>query len=422
MCLQPISIPFIAGSAKIFPCGHCAECLRHSASELVVRAFREAQEFGKVSFVTLTYDDDKLPLQITKRTDKFIKSEIIRGSDFRHKRYITEWLAQPGKVVYNKDGKSCLRRNPVCRKDRLGNDFFVYPTVYSKEVQLWLKNARVRYERSHGYKLPTFKYLVVPEYGSVTYRPHYHILFFGLDSEQISEMTSIWKYGNVDVKNISGHGKDISSVARYVTKYATKGSLDCPYIVPSEPSFETIFDLNSLPALCRKPRRFASIGFGIGNEEEFENMKNYYLCKDVFGEYSIDNLTNFTSDQLTTLVDAVIERKTYNINGFHYPLPRYLKQKIYYIKEKVKSDYDWKKDDYLFETKVRASKLQNLVAQTVVKHLVRDLNDKQEGLRRYSQVTGKSIRKVLAAHEVALQCQAEAALQKLHNELTRSIF
>lgn len=412
MCLTPIAIPFLSGKQKIFPCGHCADCLRHNANELVVRTIRESEKYGIVSFVTFTYDDNNIPFQLTKVVNDTVQSCVIKSTDFRYWRYLDEWKHQSGKVVYNKNGEACLCRFPISRKDKLGNDVYVYPTVYSRDVQLWLKNARIKYERKYGHKLPEFKYLCVPEYGSVTYRPHYHFMFFGLERDQVAEITSSWKYGNVDIKMLSGYGRDISGVSRYVAKYATKGSLDCPYITKTDVR----------PSLCVKPRRFSSIGFGIGDADEFNRMKDYYLCKDVFGDYSIENLSDFTTEQLSTLVDTILSRKYYNINGYKYPLPKYLKQKIYYIKEKVKVDYDWKRDDYVFEVKTRASKLQSLVAQTVVKHLHRDSVAKQDQMRRLCKLIGKSFYKMQMVKEDALQYQAEIAEKKLYNELTRSLF
>lgn len=52
--------------------------------------------------------------------------------------------------------------------------------------------------RKHGYK---FRYYACGEYGSHTYRPHYHIIFFGLIPEQ--ELTRTWSKGLVHVGQVS---------------------------------------------------------------------------------------------------------------------------------------------------------------------------------------------------------------------------
>ena len=46
----------------VVPCGKCLACLKNKQSSMVVRCKREAQQKGSFAFMTLTYDDDHLPL------------------------------------------------------------------------------------------------------------------------------------------------------------------------------------------------------------------------------------------------------------------------------------------------------------------------------------------------------------------------
>ena len=48
--------------AIVVPCGKCLACLKNKQSSMVVRCLREAQKRGSFAFMTLTYDDDHLPI------------------------------------------------------------------------------------------------------------------------------------------------------------------------------------------------------------------------------------------------------------------------------------------------------------------------------------------------------------------------
>lgn len=89
-CLAPITIPnpavwekrqlkFLADKPALFrygrdnlrpmrsetivvPCGKCLACLKNKQSRVVVRCRREAEQRGSFAFMTLTYDDDHIPL------------------------------------------------------------------------------------------------------------------------------------------------------------------------------------------------------------------------------------------------------------------------------------------------------------------------------------------------------------------------
>jgi len=67
------------------------------------------------------------------------------------------------------------------------------PQLVKKDLQLWFKRLR-----KAGYK---FRYFAVGEYGSHTYRPHYHIIVFGsVPSEQIRKS---WGKGLVHIGNVT---------------------------------------------------------------------------------------------------------------------------------------------------------------------------------------------------------------------------
>lgn len=62
--------PFATDSITV-PCGRCAECLKKRQLDLSVRCMREAERFGSMVFVTLTYRDSELPVSVTlEQVDK----------------------------------------------------------------------------------------------------------------------------------------------------------------------------------------------------------------------------------------------------------------------------------------------------------------------------------------------------------------
>lgn len=67
------------------------------------------------------------------------------------------------------------------------------PTLCKRDVQLFLKRVR---KKLHPIKL---RYYCAGEYGEHTYRPHYHILFFGVSPLYVDIITSMWHHGLVDV-------------------------------------------------------------------------------------------------------------------------------------------------------------------------------------------------------------------------------
>jgi hypothetical protein len=62
-----------------------------------------------------------------------------------------------------------------------------------RDVQLWCKRVR-----KAGYK---FRYYIVGEYGSKTFRPHYHILFFGSVPDEV--IRSSWPLGHVHIGKVT---------------------------------------------------------------------------------------------------------------------------------------------------------------------------------------------------------------------------
>lgn len=157
------------------PCGKCLACKLNYASEWSERIVLEASLYEKNSFITLTYSDDNLP--------------------------------------------------DVIKNDETGE---LYHPLVKRDVQLFIKRLRKYFS---GQKI---RFFCAGEYGSLTSRPHYHLILFNCDFEDKKKffynrstacrtyrsetLEKLWTYG------ISSIGEVTSSSANYCARYTLKKS------------------------------------------------------------------------------------------------------------------------------------------------------------------------------------------------------
>ncbi|QCS37351.1 replication initiation protein [Tortoise microvirus 90] len=134
------------------PCGKCPECCMRRSNNWQFRLLQQEKASSSASFVTLTYNTDHVPMS-------------KRG----------------------------------------------FMTLCKTDFQDFMK--RLRYYHPKGAKL---RYYAVGEYGSKTFRPHFHAIIFDLDREQLPKA---WTLGDIHIGDVSG-----ASVA-YTTKYMHKGKM-----------------------------------------------------------------------------------------------------------------------------------------------------------------------------------------------------
>lgn len=171
-CLSPVTIrnpQYMSdhSNTKTFyinvPCGHCASCLANRANQWTFRIEKELDVSSSAYFVTLTYDNDHLPLLHPD-------GSFSRFSDH-------DWNAPSDLVV------------SVCRRD----------------VQLFMKRLRKTSKSS-------LKYFLTSEYGEHFGRPHYHMILFNYDKDPVN-IEKCWSLGYVKFGNVE------PGSIRYVTKY-----------------------------------------------------------------------------------------------------------------------------------------------------------------------------------------------------------
>lgn len=218
-CSHPFSLKQLYSHRGIFwnfkdydiPCGYCLNCRKDKQNYYIDRANYEYKKRLTASFVTFTYDDIWL-LDRCSVPDSF------------------------GRPIFDTDSKG----NVSMRQ-----------TLNYSDLTKFIDNIR-HYVCNHSdiqgvLCQPDFSYIYCGEYGDEFGRPHFHVLFFGLDFAFCKKIIfEQWKYGFIDVLPLLDGG------IRYVVKYMDKqlfGHL----------AIETFDNLGR-----SRPRIRMSVGFGKG--------------------------------------------------------------------------------------------------------------------------------------------------------------
>lgn len=351
MCVSPLNIPRNSGPARehhlqglyrrigepfrdyiSVPCGHCTECLKRRQNDLAVRCQREAASRGSMCFLTLTYDEENLPLSCRLvRTDletgemdcPYPAFPLVRSGDDNPDSVEFVRVCRNDLMLLKPGSKPRIVEKVWFTDEQYEYRFLVTPSLYRRDVRLWLKRCRVRYLREKGQALPDFSYVVCGELGPRTCRPHYHVCFFGLSLEQVQWCAGHWNFGFWNLKQVNAVNKDGTNgfeiAARYIGKYVTKGKFEC----------ESVKD-----RLCEKPRLMLSKFLGADLPD---SLVSYYRCYDLFGKYDINSLIDsatgrvYSREKLLEMSKEIAKRAHIDISGHSYVLPRSLTIKLWYV-------------------------------------------------------------------------------------------
>lgn len=171
-------------------CGQCIGCRLEYSKNWATRCVLEAKNHKENYFITLTYDDEHLP----------IKRQMIND--------------ETGEIYYN-DGSWT-------------------GTLKPEDMEKFVKDLR-RYYKYH-YNHDGIRFFYCGEYGETTQRPHYHIILFNLPISkdklkykftneeyqpiyECEEIQKIWGKGLIAVGAVTF--SSCAYVARYVTKKKT---------------------------------------------------------------------------------------------------------------------------------------------------------------------------------------------------------
>lgn len=306
------------GARIAVDCGQCDYCIYKRAQKASMRVKTAGSAYKHSYFVTLTYDNEHVPLMNCKVLHSEyedvvgISGDIHFGDEYHYYIPVSEYQCDDnfalrhiffeqvqGTVPYDREFKeyvpvkdnwflsmdairSFIHKTQSIEKtdypvsEQYGRDNLI-PFLNYVDVQNYIKRLRKYLFQQLG-SYESLHFYAVGEYGPEHFRPHYHLLLF-TNSDQVSEVLrqchdKSWKFGRSDFQRSSG------GAASYVSSYVNS--------------------LSAAPLLyrsCRafKPRSRASIGF-------FEKG-----C--VFVEDDDPYL------QIEQKIDSVINGRCYNFNG-----------------------------------------------------------------------------------------------------------
>lgn len=182
-----------------------------------------------------------------------------------------------------KDAQTCYFITFTYDDEHLPMDEFGYYQLDKRDVQLFFKRLRKEYPDNR------IRYFLCGEYGTHTFRPHYHAIIFNLPLDNTpsrikltKKLETIWQKGHVDIGD-TVNGAAINYCAKYIMyKHSVSEHHVKPFILTS-----------------RRP--------GLGsNYINSQQIRNYHQ----------------SSDEHLAMVD-----------GCKLPLPRYYSTKIFSEKE-----------------------------------------------------------------------------------------
>lgn len=306
------------GARIAVDCGQCDYCIHKRAQKASMRVKTAGSAFKYSFFVTLTFDNEHLPLMCCKvlRSEYEdvvgISGDIHFGHEYHQYIPVSEYQCDDnsalrhiffeqvqGTVPFDREIKeyvpikdnwflsmdairSFIRKSqsvdnstyPVAEQYGLDN---LIPFLNYVDVQNYIKRLRKHlFKRLGSYE--TLHFYVVGEYGPVHFRPHFHLVLC-TNSDEVAKVLRYchdksWNLGRSDFQRAAGGAS--SYVASYVNSLCS-----APLLYRSCRAF--------------KPRSRASIGF-------FEKGCDFVEDEDPYA-------------QIERKIDSVVNGRMYNFNG-----------------------------------------------------------------------------------------------------------
>lgn len=306
------------GARIAVDCGQCDYCIHKKAKKASMRVKTAGSAFKYSYFVTLTYDNEHIPLMNCSVLHSEYEDVVGISGDIHfgneHHQYIpvSEYECDDnsmlrhiffeqvqGTVPFDREVKEYLpvkdnwflsmdairsfinKTQAVDKTDysassQYGRDSLI-PFLNYVDIQNYIKRLRKHLSLKLG-SYETLHFYAVGEYGPVHFRPHYHLLLF-TNSDEVAEVLRYchdksWKLGRSDFQ------RSVGGAGSYVASYVNS--------------------LSSAPLLyrsCRafKPRSRASLGF-------FEKGCDFVENDDLYA-------------QIEQKIDSVVNGRVYNFNG-----------------------------------------------------------------------------------------------------------
>lgn len=181
-CLNPLLVSNKYNHKQYYVnCGKCVACLNQKSFHWKFRVEDECSFHRYSIFFTLTYDNDHIPFIVSDNyvfnDDGSVKSCSLYNAD--------------GKFLTDYDGEPYYLRKDLSYPTRIG-------VLSKRDIQLFLKRLRINIYRKSNVpnEEASIRYFIAGEYGSTTYRPHYHGIIW-TDSEKlcswlVSNLSEAW--------------------------------------------------------------------------------------------------------------------------------------------------------------------------------------------------------------------------------------
>lgn len=191
-------------------CGCCKACLQRLSRRASYQCSLQEQDYKFCMFVTLTYNNESIPLARVELCDE--NSEYNQYSLYDVTERFSKARCRFGDFLgYAFCSPSYLKliRSKFCY---FGPDV---PYLSKYDAQCFLKRFRKHLNKITNDKV---SYYIVGEYGPVHFRPHFHVLFF-FNSDVVLQnfgqvLHKAWTFGRIDFSQ--SRGKCSSYVAQYV--------------------------------------------------------------------------------------------------------------------------------------------------------------------------------------------------------------
>lgn len=306
------------GARIAVDCGQCDYCIHKKAKKASMRVKTAGSAFKYSYFVTLTYDNNNIPLMSCKVLHSDYEDVLGISGDFHfgneYHQYIpvSEYQCSDnsalrhiffeqvqGTVPFDREIKEyvpvkdnwylsmdavrsfitktqAVDNSPYPAAEEYGLDNLI-PFLNYVDVQNYIKRLRKHLFQQLG-SYETLHFYAVGEYGPVHFRPHYHLLLF-TNSDQVAQVLRYchdksWKLGRSDFQRSAGGAG--SYVASYVNSLCA-----APLLYRSCRSF--------------RPRSRASVGF-------FEKGCDFVEDEDAYA-------------QIEQKIDSVVNGRVYDFNG-----------------------------------------------------------------------------------------------------------
>lgn len=306
------------GARIAVDCGQCDYCIYKRAQKASMRVKTAGSAFKHSYFVTLTYDNEHIPLLNCKVLHSEyedvvgISGDIHFGNEYHNYIPVSEYQCNDssmlrhiffeqvqGTVPFDREIKEYVpvkdnwflsmdairsfihKTQSVDKTDypvseQYGRDNLI-PFLNYVDVQNYIKRLRKYLYKQLG-TYETLHFYAVGEYGPVHFRPHFHLLLF-TNSDEVSAVLrqchdKSWKFGRSDFQRSAGGA--CSYVASYVNSLCA-----APLLYRSCRAF--------------RPKSRASVGF-------FEKGCDFVEGEDPYA-------------QIEQKIDSVVNGRIYNFNG-----------------------------------------------------------------------------------------------------------